>query len=357
VRTVSYLSVLQQAAFKAGFDPLDASWSSTLAARFGTGINLAVRKGWRAYWWPELTPIELRQFRPEYDSSATYAAPTPTAAVERRYRNAVSDGYYQTLRASTGQPPVDAAGVVNYAYWFPCQPEYDAEDWATGQVITADANGIRRNPADGRYYACHTAHTAGTSFDATKFGILTPFRRNVELAATGQTAIGEVRAVWDADPQVIPGAQQLPFLLTQNGVVVTGRQSETVLEVWVEFRLRVNSFTGTPWTANAVHTAGQQYYYAASSTEGDYYRCDTTHTATGSFDPTKFTVIEFPYVLAEYAAHYAYAHHLLYESNPQLSGIEMNVAKGILHEEMSLLEIQQAQNRRMRVRVRQATTA
>src|SRR5262245_55141085 len=132
---------------------------------------------WEAFFWPEWTGVEKRQFRQSWSSATNYGAPTSSAAVEVYHVR--SGKYAQSLRSGNlNQEPSNSSGVENSAYWALSSASYTADyDHASG--LNVAVGDLVRNLDDGRIYQAHTAHTTTSTFDSTKFGILTPFVRSL----------------------------------------------------------------------------------------------------------------------------------------------------------------------------------
>lgn len=318
MRVVTVQSVIDLAAIK--YQGQSSRIDAKLGASLLQFINEAGRARWESVFHPDWTTVEERAFRADWLVGTAYAAPAATVPVEVLHRRSLA--YLQTLRASTGQEPANATDQVNYAYWHPCLASYAGDDWAastayTGGTATDTPGSVVRNPADGRYYACHTTHTSGATFDSTKFGILTPFLRDIDYEQAGKTAIGAVRDVWDADPRILPGAAPLKFDIADTGVIVPGGgrggsyygginlQPATV---WLEYRSR--------WT---------------------------DHVAGGS---------SFPYVLSLWAANAAAAEQFRAEGQDDKFTAKMKDAAAHWARELDILERQQRQTRPLRVAVR-----
>lgn len=297
MRTVTLESVLQGAATNAGLDWNDLVEDEKKSVM--RKLNRRTSKAWMWERWSELCPTERRLYRDEYDNAAAYAAPTLTAAVELFYTPAGK--YYQTLRAATGQVPatlVAADYVVNSAYWAECAGSYSGNDWVTGSAYTVPT--VVRNPADGRYYSCHTAHTSGASFDSTKFGVLTPFAAYVSLDQSGQTPIGEVIALYSNDPDVNPNNPGLiRHRMSSRGIVPLGCAP---MAVWVNFRLRVPIFTVEEWDGTGDYDTGARVY---SESAGDCYQAiDDVPASSSNQEPeavvASWVKMEFPLVLSNF---------------------------------------------------------
>lgn len=335
MRRVPYINVIRaaEALFLGTRDALDTPDDQVLNAHF----DRWARTLWEAFWWPEWTTVERRQFRPSWDSATTYGAPTATAAVERFHVR--SGKYYQSLRGNLNQEPADANGVENSAYWAVCAAEYSGPDWQTGLVLTV-TNGspmIVRNPADDRFYQCHTAHTAGATFDSTKFGILTPFRRSLDYEQTGETEIGEVKALWNRDPYVYLGtAQALEFILADK-IYVAGDEPRP----WVEYRERPPSWTGNDWSATTTYALDAQAY---DPTTGDFYRslqaANLNHAVT---DTAWWVVIPVPYVLQDAIAQGILSELLETDEKPEWANRALAKANQLAQQAFTKISRQQSQ--------------
>lgn len=349
-RRVTYLSVLDRIASYLGeADGLSVDDKTLAAAK----INLAFRLGYEHFFHPDITTIEERTFRPDYDAAENVAAPTATAAVERYF--APTDSYYQTLVAQAPAAQAPATGSAgsyeeNSAYWAACAPSYSGNDHADATAYTVGT--IVRNPSNRRYYQCHTAHTsASATLDATKFGILTPFVRSLEYAQTGETEIGECKAIWDADPRYVNTARRMnggrgpDFWARQDYLQVLGLANV----IWPEFRPPCPVFTGATRDDTSTYASGAERY---DSDTGDYWIANQSIAAGESptTAPTKWDRVVFPYYLAEYVAQTAYV--LLTnreQEQPENFTVQLTAGYPLLLAEMDKLERQQGQSRQLNV--------
>lgn len=291
-RTVTFQSILEGIA--ALFNDSPDSVNAGNASRWTRFINERVRTGQEFDYWPELTPCEERKYRLDYNSATSYAAPTATAASEVYFP--ATQAYYQALKAASGQAPATLTGtgwVLNSAYWAACTSSYSGADWAASTAYAVEA--VVRNTSDGRFYACHTAHTSSSTFDATKFGILTPFEAYVALDQTGQTPIGEVLRVTRNDPRVnrrFPGL--LAHVLSDKGIVPG---PGAPVRVFVEFRRRVPRFTMTAWNSGTAYAVGDLVY---SATTGECYEAIQAGTNQVVTLAAYWRKQDMPYVLKDY---------------------------------------------------------
>jgi hypothetical protein len=259
VRTVTFQSVLNGAARLLGLDPvrdLNLQRAGTLAEY----ITTRCAEGWKFDFWPEWTVSERRAYRDNYSSVENI-----TATMERWYVGA--GNYYQALRdqSPAAQAPAtftSGAWVENSAYWAECRRSYTADvTWQAGLAFTLGQK--TQNPDDGEVYQCHTAHTAGASFDLTKFGKLTPFQKYVAYEQTAKTAMDEVKGIYRKDPRVIVGsAGSVGYFPTDLGIAISEATPPNL--VWVEFRLRPPVFTATPYKVATTYAIGEAVYYAAT---------------------------------------------------------------------------------------------
>jgi hypothetical protein len=316
MRTVTYRSVLEKASllWTGKVEP-----DSEEAGELGVYINRRARRAWEAGWWRDVTVIERRQFRP------TYATGEVLAAGDERYW--VPTGkYYQCVKAQAvaSEKPADSGGAVNDGWWAEVAEDYGATDWATGTVYGLGDQA--RNPADDVTYSCISAHTAGATFDGSKWGALQAWVRSLDPEE--ETAMGEVRRVWTADPAVFENAGYAAFDWMNGLLVVRG----TAAVVWVELRKRVPSWSGEDWVGTATYGIGEQVW------GGDDFYASLTAGNTGNpvSDASKWAVIEFPYVLVEAVAQGAYADAVRADGRQELYGIEAEESQLLL--ELALSE-------------------
>lgn len=350
-RKVTYLSVLNRIASYLGeADGLSVDDKALAEAK----INLCFKLGYEHYFHPAITEIEERTFRPLYDAAENVAAPTATAAVERYYPP--TDSYYQTLVAQSPaaqEPATGSAGsyTENSAYWAACQASYSGDDHADA---TAYAVGdIVRNPANRRFYQCHTAHTsASATLDATKFGILTPFVRSLEFEQSWETTvIGECRFIWDNDPRLSSSARRVcggrgpDFWVRKDYLQVLG----TINVIYPEFRPPCPTFSGSTRSDTATYSADEQLYDSAT---GDYWIANASIAAGESptTHPAKWDRVVFPSYLAEFVAQTAYAMLTNREQEePENFTVQLTAGYPLLLAEIESVERQQGQSRQLNV--------
>jgi hypothetical protein len=312
-------------------------------------INTWAQQLWEESWWPEWKLTEQRTFRPAWAVATSYGASTATVPVEVYH---VRTGKYaqSLVSANIGNIPFTDSGVENSAYWAESQASYSGNDFAA--AIAYSVGMIVRNPEDNRYYQCHTAHTSGATLDATKFGILTAFRRSIDYEQTGETPIGTVRAVWDRDPQVYFGeACDLEFNLADK-IYVTGGAGAGGGDpgtVWVEFLTRPPTWTGDAWAAATTYAVDDQVY---DSGEGDFFKSlqgtNSNHAVT---DTAYWERVTFPWVLRDAVAQGVYSEMLRGSGDLEAAALEEARANGYARDAFVLLNRRQRQSRRLPMKI------
>jgi hypothetical protein len=95
----------------------------------------------------------------------------------------------------------------------------------------------------------------------------TEYARVIDLAQSGETVMGAVLEVWDADPRECAGAQQVSFLLRNEEIVLKPCLVGT--SCWVVFQAATPALDATIWTTGEVIAEGDVRY---DVTAGDCYR-------------------------------------------------------------------------------------
>lgn len=300
-------------------------------------LRRAIREYWRKFWWPELMLVEQRLYRPEYDASTAYAALDEVFYWPTRK-------YYICTTASTGNAPADSAGVVDTTYWAEAQTTYSGTDWAASTVYAV--GDIVRNIYDGDFYQCHTGHTSSSSFDSTKFTLLTPFVRSIQVDQSGQTEIGDLEGAYDDNPDVFPETA---------GRIRHGRRGDDIIirenysVVWLRFRKRVPAFLGDDYDSSTAYSAGDTIWYNAT----DFYTANQSTSAgqTPDTHPAKWDVNPVPERLSECVAQRAYAEYLFAaEGRSERALAQDRVARRMVNSEWEELRSGEGISNRLPVR-------
>ena len=306
-----------------GMDPT-RDLSAVRFAAITEYVNQRLEEGWKYEFWPALTLTDQRYYRPQW--SVTEAV---TKTTERFFLPAMN--YYQALQASTGQAPAIYTNGVwkeNSAYWATSTAQYSASVWLpnTAYGVNGDGSGLPyqvQNPNDGLSYQCIAAHTSGATFDATKWGVLTPLNKYVPFVQTGLPVIGEVKLASRRNPLVNtnnPGL--LNFVPSNNGVQFDWRAPVTV---WLTYRPPVPQFTSTIRLDSATYAVGTSIYDTATR---DCWTATAAITAGQSptTTPSSWSRILFPDFLGNFVKRAAFADVCRDQKQDQRADDELNQA-------------------------------
>lgn len=328
MRTETFQSVLNGVAAKLGMDPA-RDLNPARAASLCEYINLRVKEAWKFEFWPEWTVTEQRYYRDVYDATKNVAA-----GDERVF---LPDGnYYQALQAQApaAQAPalLNSIYVENSAYWARSENGYSGPDWAA--AVNQAVGDKVRNPADNRFYQCTTAHVTGANFDATKYGVLTPFNRYVGYEQTGQTKIGETKSVSRRNPDVWPQKPGLiPFKPSANGVQITDFTAPNL--VFVKFRLRPPVFTTVLYSAGGNVALGDSRYWpmGAGGTGECYTALQAQTPAVQNPNNAAFwSKISFPEIITNFVKRAVFADSLSDQKQQDRKTVELEEAYSELSE-------------------------
>lgn len=299
-------------------------------------VDRRSRDAYTFYFWPETMRIEERFYRLPYASGTAYTASTTSSPTE--VYHPASRTYYQALKAGTGNAPATLTGgtyATNTAYWAPVAESYSGNDWADATAYVA--GDTVRNPSDGLFYRCHTAHTSSGSLDATKFGLLVEWLPYISLDQTGKTPIGQVRGVFLDHPGRVRNPRKLNFLLGPSGVHLPETATTSVI-VW--FQLKPPVLTGPDYSASAVYAVDDVVYY-----NGDFWKCLATTTAGQDPEdtPAKWEKQEIPEFLRDAIAHAVYSDMLRPTADSADIPLEETMGAAFLSSEMRKITAGQRQ--------------
>lgn len=289
-----------------------------------------------AAWWPDLCRIENRAFRLAWDSTdATYVA-----GDEVWYD--LTRKYYRALRAvPVGTAPSDDAGNTTEAYWAECFTSYVASNYV---ATTAYAVGDQvYYPLTDKVYACHTASTGNAPTNTSYWGELAAFKRTLPFDQDGQTEIGDVCRVMQADPRIKPFWPEEDFFLNSDGVNVPFCANK----IWVEFRVKTPVLKGDSYDATATYAVGDQMLW----TDGDLYDCVTATNAgeTPVTHAAKWSLVYLPPSLRQAVCLAAAADFQATRNEKDAARLD-KMAGEMLDKELDKLLRQQGQMRRTNFR-------
>lgn len=318
MRAVTFQSVLNGVAIALGLNP-QRDLNPARAQMLTEYINRRLETCWKFEFWPEWTPCEQRALRLAWNPATAYPAPAIGAPQEVWFPP--TNTYYQALAANTNFPPaLEVAGtwLVDGLHWAIAAQGFGVPTWS-GDIYYLGASPVQaytlpdwqpntaynggavlgtpgdqvRNPNDNQFYQCVVAHVSGLTFDATKFGLLTPFNKYISLDQPGFTAIGQVKRVCKRDPYVYPKTPgEIPFRISGKGIQL--KQDAPGL-VYVEYRQRPPVFTSTPWSSTAAYVTGNVTY---GSDGNGYLALQNSANQNPVTQAAYWQLIPFPEVLA-----------------------------------------------------------
>lgn len=152
------------------------------------------------------------------------------------------------------------------------------------------------SPEDGQYYRALVDTIAGDlPTDGTKFELIDPLDKYIELDQYAKQLIGEVLGVWTENPRTSSSAQPVEFEPGPNGVDIASWAGPTV---WIEFVTRPSEFSGTTYDAGATYARDDVVYDPA--TGECYLSLIDGNTGVALTDTTKWLWQPMPYDIAGY---------------------------------------------------------
>lgn len=411
MRTVNYSEVLQLTCELAGFT---YSTSPTeLLLRLRGHISRRFRSIYECDYWPELTRIEKRYYRPFFTPGDTYAA----AAEVFFSGNASAVGaYYQTLRAlpltvsSLTRVSATAVCTTSSAHglvtgdWVTItgasQTDYNLTTevtvtsttqftYAVLNSPTTPATGTIRatpNPTDdasnlclGNWYPCQSSYSGNTWTPSTAYTVGTV----VYYAVTGR-----YYACHTANTGTLPSDTAAWGVLTafdkyvgyeQTGQTAVGEVRDVYSKdpavhrnfatcnwtlsrngvqvpdgpaiVWLEFRTRFKPLTGDDYSASAAYAVGDQILFNSAGSVKNFYTCVTATSAGESPNTadTKWAIIEIPYLFQPYLVAGAFSDFLTMDGQVDKAAAQNLIADEYMADALQKLHDFQPQYQRLSV--------
>lgn len=167
----------------------------------------------------------------------------------------------------------------------------------------------------------------------------------VSLTQPGQTEIGEVFGVYNKSPKQYKAVTDLTWNLSANGIQI----AEANTPVFVFYRTVKPEITGEKFSSSTAYSAGDQVY---DIDQGNFFTANATTTAGQSptSTPSKWDIVEIPYISRNYLIYAAYADYLRHNQMMDQSHPAMRSADRFLDEEIMLLQTQQGQTTQTFVR-------
>jgi len=243
-----------------------------------------------------------------------------------------------TIKASPN--PVDDAGNLCKAWWYPCQATYSGTPYSAS--TTYAVGDVVQYGATGEYYACLQSNAGYLPTDTTIWGLLTPFDKYVSYTQTGFTAIGDVRDVYTKNPRLLKTYATPDWTLTQNGVQVPNGPAV----VWLEYRTRFVPLTGSDWASGTSYAVGDQVLYNSSGSIKNFYTCIQATSSVAPSNTAYWTILEIPYLFQPYLVHGAFADVLRMDGQMDKAFQQEKLAEEYLEiEAAKLFNLQPQQNR------------
>lgn len=252
----------------------DVNFTNNQALAFTEFINEYAQEGIEKFDWPEWCTIEERFYRADYSALTAYS-------VGDQVYYPTTDAYYECIATSTGNAP------TNTTYWEEASSDLD---------------------------------------------------RYIDYDQTGETAIGEVFAVYQDNPFTTRSPVPVNYALSDNGIQI---DMDAPTSVFVKFRKRPPVFTSTAWNSATSYAVGDLVYY---STTGEcYISIQAGSNKNPSSQASYWTKVDFPYFLQNFVKIAAYAAALKEDGQQEKAVAEMRNAEDKLMNEFDKIWMQQQQ--------------
>lgn len=305
-------------------------------------IGRRLEEKWEDVFSEGIMRVEKRTYRADYDASTAYSAGD-------QVYYAASGAYYQALKSTTGNAPATGDPLVtDTTYWADLKTSYSGNDYdASTAYVEAD---IVYYPDQDAYYQCHTASTGNAPTDTSYWGVLTQFDKYVAWEQTGETAIGQVRGVYDRNPRVDRGWKSCDFYRSENGIQVPGGPAV----VWLDFQLRAPDLHGAPYDDTATYTANvDQVLFTESTGVTNFYDC-IVNTSAGE-DPedtaASWSKVQIPAYFKSFLAYAAAADAAYMDRQFDVSRALHSMAERAWEREVQRASALQSQQPRFQVTV------
>jgi len=131
--------------------------------------------------------------------------------------------------------------------------------------------------------------------------------------------------IWSSDPTTSSYATPLNFVQVPEGALILSSVPKTV---YVQYRLRVPSYTGADWASGTTYTVGNQAYL---TTNGRFYIATAvTHSNETPPDTAFWRELEIPHNFFEYAARMTFADLLVSEAEESRAVMHQRQARGLM---------------------------
>jgi len=294
MRTTSYKSIRDGVISRMGIDPAQTLMDSQATA-LAEYLTTAAATSWTFFDWPEIYLTEERT----PNGSAWFAT-----------------GYVYLS---------EVVGTVAFFGRAPANSETTDLLWRVKKITTNN---------NGDVLSVETAvNVAWDSRASATYAVSTNNDAEIPYILFDQdnlSPIGEIMAIWDADPTSGVYARKVRYLLNEDRVLLIDATSETG-NVWVQFLLPQPRFTTDEYSAGAAYSAGDVVYY---NTTGDCYVARKATTGNLPSDSEYWRRYRIPSFLSDYLKWYALAETLSEDGQMDKANFQFARAEGILQQRM-----------------------
>ena len=294
MRTTSYKSIRDGVISRMGIDPAQTLMDSQATA-LAEYLTTAAATSWTFFDWPEIYLTEERT----PNGSAWFAT-----------------GYVYLS---------EVVGTIAYFGRAPANSETTDLVWRVKKITTNN---------NGDVLSVETAvNVAWDSRASATYAVSTHNDAEIPYILLDQdnlSPIGEIMAIWDADPTSGVYARKVRYLLNEDRVLLIDATSETG-NVWVQFLLPQPRFTTDEYSAGAAYSAGDVVYY---NTTGDCYVARQSTTGNLPSDSEYWRRYRIPSFLSDYLKFYALAETLSEDGQMDKANFQFARAEGILQQRM-----------------------
>ena len=294
MRTTSYKSIRDGVISRMGIDPAQTLMDSQATA-LAEYLTTAAATSWTFFDWPEIYLTEERT----PNGSAWFVT-----------------GYTYLS---------DYVGTIAYFGRAPANSETTDLVWRVKKITTNN---------NGDVLSVETAvNVAWDDRASATYAVTTNNDAEIPYILLDQdnlSPIGEIMAIWDADPTSGVYARKVRFLLNEDRVLLIDATSETG-NVWVQFLLPQPRFTTDEYSAGAAYSDGDVVYY---NTTGDCYVARKATTGNLPSDSEYWRRYRIPSFLSDYLKFYALAETLSEDGQTDKANFQFARAEGILQQRM-----------------------
>jgi len=293
MKTVTYKAVRDGVISRLGIDP-SITMLPNQASAVAEYASTAIMDAWNFFDWPEVVLTESR---------------TP-----------VGNGFQQGVYTFES----DFAGTTNYIGRALQGSSFADPVWRIKRIqMTVDGVFINTDTAENVAWT-DRANPAVIYSETTENPEAEDFVPYILLDATGKSRIGEVQAVYDADPTGASMYNKMRYVVTDDRILLP---DYTEGQVYVVFALPVPRFTSTAFSVATTYAPGDLVYY---NTTGDCYEALLTTSGNLPTDAAFWYRHRIPAFLADHIKFYALAESLSEDGQMDKAQFQFVRAEGVL---------------------------